>query len=228
MRREQIQARAARLTDNPNTRDNLVKQLESSLPAWNGSLPYFATATSDEPRKNIQIFAKIAPRFIGKANFVIIGQVHGNHYMNHEPELYPNLHFTGYLDDEHKTDLFGHAAGVIFPSFSEGFGIPIVEGAMFDVPVICSNLKVFHEATKNLALYFDPHNPDELAERVNEVLASPAAYTESARQLRELVLNRFSQDAMRRRFVQTLSEIGILTRPMKLALSVVSGTAVAD
>jgi glycosyltransferase involved in cell wall biosynthesis len=228
MRREQIQARAARLTDNQNTHDNLVKQLESSLPAWNGSLPYFATATSDEPRKNIQIFAKIAPRFIGKANFVIIGQVHGNHYMNHEPELYPNLHFTGYLDDEHKTDLFGHAAGVIFPSFSEGFGIPIVEGAMFDVPVICSNLKVFHEVTKNLALYFDPHNPDELAERVNEVLASPAAYTESARQLRELVLKRFSQDAMRRRFEQTLSEIGILTRPMNLDLSVVSGTAVAD
>jgi len=228
VRSEQIQARGARLTENLNTRDSLLKQFESSLPAWNGSLPYFATVTSDEPRKNIQIFAKIAPRFIGKANFVIIGQVHGNHYMNHEPELYPNLHFTGYLDDEHKTDLFCHASGVVFPSFSEGFGIPIVEGAMFDVPVICSNLQVFHEVTKNLALYFDPHNPGELADRINEVLASPAAHTESARQLRELVLRRYSQDAMRRRFEQTLSEIGILTRPMEVALSIVSGTVAAD
>jgi glycosyltransferase involved in cell wall biosynthesis len=61
------------------------------------------------------------------------------------------FHFTGYLDDERKTDVMRHAAGVIFPSFSEGFGIPIVEGALFGLPVICSNLRVFHEVTRTQA-----------------------------------------------------------------------------
>lgn len=210
-RREQIRARAARLVDAPDAQANLAKQLEASLPSWNGSLPYFATVTSDEPRKNIAIFCKVAPQFRGKANFVIVGQVNGNAYMDHEPEMYPNLHFTGYLDDERKTDVMRHSAGVIFPSFSEGFGIPIVEGALFGRPVICSNLRVFHEVTRTQALYFDPNSPDELAARINELLANPAAYAESARRLREIVLQRFSQRAMQQRLQQTLSEIGLST-----------------
>jgi Glycosyl transferases group 1 len=120
------------------------------------------------------------------------------------------FHFTGYLDDERKTDVMRHAAGVIFPNFSEGFAIPIVEGALFGRPVICSNLRVFHEVTRTQALYFGPNSPDELAIRINEVLTSPAAYAESARRLREIVLERFSQQAMRRRLQQTLSEIAVL------------------
>ena len=174
--------------------------------------PYFSTVTSDEPRKNISICCKISQRFIGMANFIIIGQVDGNRYMHYEPELYSNLHFTGYLDDVRKVDIMQHAAGVVFPSFSEGFGIPIMEAALLGVPVICSNLKVFHEVTQNLALYFDPNSAAELALRVDEVLSNPTACAKSARVLREVVLRRFSQGVMRRRLQQTLSEIGILNR----------------
>jgi len=210
-RRDQIGERAIRLAPDPESRAVIVKELESTLPSWNGSLPYFATVGSDEPRKNISIFCRISSRFVDKANFVIIGQIDGNRYMNYEPELYPNLHFTGYLGDAEKADLMRRAAGVIFPSFSEGFGIPIVEGAVLGVPVLCANLPVFHEITQNLATYFDPHSADELAARIDELLADSAAYAESARSLRELVLNRFSQQAMQRRFEQTLVAMGILT-----------------
>jgi len=209
-RHDQIRTRAARLADDPKVRRNLIQQLEAELPSWDGSFRYFATVTSDEPRKNINIFCKISERFVGRTNFIIIGQVDGNRYMNREPELYSNLHFTGYLDDARKSDILRHAAGVIFPSFSEGFGIPIMEAALFRVPVICSNLKVFHEVTQNLALYFDPNSPDELALRIDEVLASPTTHAETARTLREVVSKRFSQGVMRRRLQQTLSEIGIL------------------
>src|SRR5262249_15645569 len=148
---------------------------------------YFVTVTSDEPRKNIAIFPKISPQFVSRANFVIIGKVDGDRYMNYESEMYPNLHFTGYLEDDRKADLIQHAAGVIFPSFSEGFGIPIVEGALFEVPVICSDSPVFREVTRNMAIYFDPNNPDELATRINELLRNPQAFAESASRLREFV-----------------------------------------
>jgi glycosyltransferase involved in cell wall biosynthesis len=206
-RREHIREMAARVTDDPETREELITELSADLPSWNGSLPYFATVTSDEPRKNIAIFVNIAERFVGKANFIIIGQVDGNRYMNNEPELYPNLHFTGYVDDLRKADLMRYAAGVIFPSFSEGFGIPIVEGALFGIPVICSNLPVFHEITRNLAAYFDPHSADELAARVTDVLTDPTAYAGTARRLREVVLRRFSQQMTRRRFQEALREL---------------------
>jgi glycosyltransferase involved in cell wall biosynthesis len=210
-RREHIREMAARVTDDPETREELFTELSADLPSWDGLLPYFATVTSDEPRKNIAIFANIAKRFIGKANFIIIGQVDGNSYMNHEPELYPNLHFTGYLDDLRKADVMRYAAGVIFPSFAEGFGIPIVEGALFAVPVICSNIAVFHEVTRNAALYFDPHSPDELAMQVNEVLSSSNYHAATACRLREVVLTRFSQQVMQQRLASALSQIGLPT-----------------
>jgi glycosyltransferase involved in cell wall biosynthesis len=211
-RRESIREMAARVTDDLETRAELIAELREDLPSWDGSLPYFATVTSDEARKNIAIFVKIAKQFIGKANFIIIGHVDGNRYMNQEPELYPNLHFTGYLDDGLKADVMQHAAGVIFPSFAEGFGIPIVEGALFGVPVICSNLPVFHEITRNLAAYFDPHSPDELAARVNDLLANRPVYTETALRLRKFVLGRFSQQVMQQRLQTILDEIGVVPR----------------
>jgi glycosyltransferase involved in cell wall biosynthesis len=218
-RRAHIREMAARVTTDPETREEFIVELGADLPSWNGSLPYFATITSDEPRKNIAIFANIAKRFIGKANFIIIGQVDGNRYMNQEPELYPNLHFTGYLDDLRKADVMRYAAGVIFPSFAEGFGIPIVEGALFGVPVICSNIAVFHEVTRNLAAYFDPHSADELAAQVDDLLANRAAYVGTALRLRQFVLSRFSQQVMQQRLQQAISEIGIEMQSTNMPIS---------
>jgi glycosyltransferase involved in cell wall biosynthesis len=206
---EQIRVRAARLAENPDTRASLIKQLEANLPSWNGSLPYFTTVTSDEPRKNIGIFCKIAPEFVGRANFVVVGQVDGNRYMNYEPEMYSNLHFTGYLGDEQKVEVIRHSMGMIFPSVAEGFGIPIVEGALLGIPVICSNLAVFHEITSNMALYFEPGSPDQLVFRINQVLSNPTVYAESARQLRDSVVRRFSQQSMQQRLQEALSGIGV-------------------
>jgi glycosyltransferase involved in cell wall biosynthesis len=206
---EQIRVRAARLAENPDTRASLIKQLEANLPSWNGSLPYFTTVTSDEPRKNIGIFCKIAPEFVGRANFVVVGQVDGNRYMNYEPEMYSNLHFTGYLGDEQKVEVIRHSMGMIFPSVAEGFGIPIVEGALLGIPVICSNLAVFHEITSNMALYFEPGSPDQLVFRINQVLSNPTVYAETARQLRDSVVRRFSQQSMQQRLQEALSGIGV-------------------
>jgi glycosyltransferase involved in cell wall biosynthesis len=214
-RHSDIRKRAARMADDPETRAALVKQLEAELPVWDSFLPYFVTVTSDESRKNIAIFPKISKQFVDKANFVIVGRIDGDRYMNYEREMYPNLHFTGYLEDYRKADLIRHAAGVIFPSFLEGFGIPIVEGALFQVPVICSDSPVFREVTRDMAIYFDPHDPDALAMRIDELLRNPEAFVESAFRLREFVSRRFSQRLARGRLQQAFSEIGL---PIQRAL----------
>jgi hypothetical protein len=57
----------------------------------------------------------------------------------------------------------------------------------------------------------------ELVARIDQLLADPVPCVDSARRLREVVLRRFSQQAMQRRFEQTLSEIGLLTRRPSLA-----------
>jgi glycosyltransferase involved in cell wall biosynthesis len=49
-----------------------------------------------------------------------------------------------------------HARALLFPSFIEGFGIPLIEALMFGVPVIASDLPVFHEIAGGIPEYLSP------------------------------------------------------------------------
>jgi len=63
--------------------------------------------------------------------------------------------------------LFQNSQAYIFPSLAEGFGIP---GLNAKVPLLCSNIPVFHEIYGNAAFYFDPKDPHDLASKIEEVL----------------------------------------------------------
>jgi glycosyltransferase involved in cell wall biosynthesis len=128
--------------------------------------------------------------------------------MEQQPENYPNVHFTGYLPEADKIAIIRHSAGLIFPSFSEGFGIPIVEGAVLGVPVLCSDIPVFREIGGKLATYFDPYKPASLQAAIKGVLANPKVTQEMAEALHVSVLNRFSQSAMAERLSAFLGELG--------------------
>ncbi len=52
----------------------------------------------------------------------------------------------------------GHARALLFPSFTEGFGIPLVEALMLKVPAIVSDLAVFHEIAGGIPSYADPRD----------------------------------------------------------------------
>lgn len=57
-----------------------------------------------------------------------------------------------------------HSQALLFPSFAEGFGLPLSEALSLDVPVIASDLDVFHEIAGDVPDYIDPLNgPDWLA-----------------------------------------------------------------
>lgn len=58
----------------------------------------------------------------------------------------------------------------IYPSFFEGFGIPILEALHRDVPVVTSKGSCFHEAGGEVAFYVDPNDEHELAEVLSGIL----------------------------------------------------------
>lgn len=174
------------------------------LPVWNGDLPFFCSILSDEPRKNVAALVEASKFFVGKVNFIVMGQIDGHRYMERRPGNFPNLHFTGYVSDAQKFDLLRSCEGFIFPSLNEGFGIPIVEAAAFGAPIICTDLEVFREITYDQAYYFDANKKGDLV-RVLEQFRTDSGSKQRGLALKELVNGAFNQDVMAERLSTLLA-----------------------
>jgi glycosyltransferase involved in cell wall biosynthesis len=182
----------------------------SPPPGWNPALPFFVTATSDEPRKNIGLIVRgFYEELRGRANVVILGEVNSNRY---NPGVDANVYFPGYVTDAEKVRYFKNARGVLFASLAEGFGIPLIEGAVLELPVICSDIEVFREVAEDGAFYFDPHDSRSLATAVREVLVNPEGARRRAAALRRTVLARFSQEAVGAEVQAAFDHLGIVEK----------------
>ena len=186
---------------------------------WDPSLPYFVTVVSDEARKNINIFIKAFATLRGRANMVILGNVDGKRYVGVDSNLMGNVRFTGFISEAEKHRIIALSDGLIFPSFTEGFGIPLIEGALYSKPVLCSDIEVFHEVAGDEAIYFDPYKDSSLVAAVKTVLADKESAQALAIRLKQRVLQLFTLDAARARLATFLVEAGLLTQDQVAAAS---------
>ncbi|MFA5769885.1 MAG: glycosyltransferase family 1 protein [Patescibacteria group bacterium] len=62
---------------------------------------------------------------------------------------------------------YKNAQALIHPSLSEGFGLPLIEAAHFNCPIIASNIEVFKELLGENYLSFDPNDANDIAEKIN-------------------------------------------------------------
>jgi glycosyltransferase involved in cell wall biosynthesis len=58
----------------------------------------------------------------------------------------------------------------VYPSIYEGFGIPTIEALVLGIPVTCSDIPVFHEVGGDLVTYFNPRDPNDIAEKLERAL----------------------------------------------------------
>lgn len=69
--------------------------------------------------------------------------------------------------------IYQMASIFVYPSFFEGFGIPIIEAIHSSLPVIAATGSCLEEAGGTESIYINPNNEKELAEKINLVLSSP-------------------------------------------------------
>lgn len=72
--------------------------------------------------------------------------------------------------DQELQQLYTKARVFVFPSFIEGFGLPLLEAFNAGCPVAASNASCFPEIGGDAIAYFDPHNPKSINETIRTLL----------------------------------------------------------
>jgi glycosyltransferase involved in cell wall biosynthesis len=81
--------------------------------------------------------------------------------------------FPGWVDAADLEGLYRAASCFVFPSFREGFGMPLLEAMARGVPIACSSSSALPEVAGDAALYFAPDRPDEIAGATARILDDP-------------------------------------------------------
>ncbi len=76
----------------------------------------------------------------------------------------------GFIKSEDLPIFYKIAKVAVIPSFYEGFGLVGLEAMASGLPVAASNCTALPEILGKAAAYFDPHNPEDMAEKINGIL----------------------------------------------------------
>jgi glycosyltransferase involved in cell wall biosynthesis len=86
-------------------------------------------------------------------------------------KLKTNIHFMGFVDRKALLQLFSQARLLVFPSFFGPDNLPPIEAMGLGCPVCVADVPGAREQLDDLAWYFDPANPDDIASQLQLVLA---------------------------------------------------------
>lgn len=150
-------------------------------------------------RKNLLSVVKAIKALKGviKAPLVVIGQ--GKAYKEKvlqyvkKHQLEDLVIFPGYVSNEDLPYFYQKAKVFVYPSFYEGFGIPIIEALSSRTPVIAANTTSLPEAGGPGAIYINPHEPKEIADGIVRIFTLPQLYTQMINEGYDYV-HRFNKD----------------------------------
>jgi glycosyltransferase involved in cell wall biosynthesis len=142
--------------------------------------PYFIYIGSRNPRKNIKGLLDAFEQFklTDKQGYklLFVGEAMWQKtYLSatlDKMQFKNDVTFTGRLSTEALQLVLASAQALVLVSFSEGFGIPLIEAMQCDVPVICSNVSALPEVAGDAALYVDPESIDQIAKALFQIADS--------------------------------------------------------
>jgi len=131
--------------------------------------PYFLAVSSLSHRKNFEAIVKIAK--CTEFNFVVVGGVNPRVFGTNQMNWPERISYLGAVNDRQLKALYQQAVGFVYPSFYEGFGLPPLEAMTCSCPVIVSDIPPHREVCGEAALYFNPHDTDDIISKMS-VLAT--------------------------------------------------------
>jgi alpha-1,3-rhamnosyl/mannosyltransferase len=149
-------------------------QVDRVLKQWGWPRHYLLFVGSLEPRKNLAGLVQALKRSRTKIPLILTGwqgwgEKSWQAQLRHS-DLAKRVIFTGYVDDDTLGCLYSGATALIYPSFYEGFGLPVLEAMACGCPVLCSRAASLPEVAGEAALYLDPHDIDAMADAIDLLL----------------------------------------------------------
>ena len=141
-------------------------ELNASLRTQLAGRPYFVCLGTIEPRKNhlllLNVWRRLVERDPSSAPVMVIVGKRGWENENildlldRAPALKGHVIECQSLADTEVQTLLKGSSGLLFPSFVEGFGLPLAEALSLGVPALCSDIPVLREVGGKAARYLDP------------------------------------------------------------------------
>ncbi len=135
-----------------------------------------------EPRKNLQSLVK------AYANFLKMSELKDNSHLVlagrwgweskeltkliTELNIDAKVHFPGYIDSEDLPFLYNMAIVFVYPSYYEGFGLPVLEAMACGTPVITSNISSMPEIVGDSGLLINPNDISNIENAIKDLLSN--------------------------------------------------------
>jgi glycosyltransferase involved in cell wall biosynthesis len=176
---------------------------------WMGE-PYIVAFSATYPNKNIprlmEAYGEAKRRHAIPQRLVLIGHPFPLKEAG-QAELVRmrDVIWTGYLEQRRMLEVVRRAAFMVFPSYYEGFGLPVLEAMAAGLPVVCSRAASLPEVGGDAAVYFDPFSVDDMAEKIASAAIDASLRTTLQSKGIEN-LNRFSWEKTARETVAVYDE----------------------
>lgn len=167
--------------------------LDSNFPDQIRGIPYLLFVGENRSHKNIDRIIEAHRRLIDKLgegcpSFVFVGSNFDTLRQKYTgSERSRKLIFLGPVSEEILLCLYKQAIALVYPSFYEGFGLPILEAMALGTPVITSNCSSMPEVSGQAAILIDPQSVDQLVDAMMRMVQDK----EKRERFRQLGLRRF-------------------------------------
>jgi len=138
---------------------------------------YFLSLATQEPRKNLKNLIEAFKLFRQNSAFddIALVLVGGKGWLDQGMEDTQNeykkykIFNLGFLEDVLLPQLYSGALAFVYPSFYEGFGLPVLEAMSCGRPIITSQNSSLPEVAGDSALYVDPYSVDSIKSSLKEI-----------------------------------------------------------
>ena len=189
-----------------------VTAKENVLEKYKIKHPYFIYSGSAYPHKNLETAIKAIKILNDKGKKVLLvitssRTVFTQRILKSAEEIGAKgyVKHIGFVSDSDLASLYNNSLAYVYPTLSEGFGLPGLEAMSASTLVIASDIKVLREVYGDSAIFFDPNSTADLVKVMNKVIELSADKREEYTKKSKGFIKKYSWEKMTKETIKSYS-----------------------